>query len=199
MRKILIGISGIGLCVAIAVISIAVFSDRSEASAVGGTTISSGVPVQASALPAGTKRYLEIDHYVGPVKEVGELRGTSFFSGTNDNGESCFIRQSTTDPSDASSFCHSSGSVSELNQLLPLIEIRVSSSSADENTITDVSGVAADEVAAVGLIGNNGDLYKTEVKNNVFKMPEEEIPNGQPKALVVLDDKDDELLKVPLS
>jgi hypothetical protein len=50
-----------------------------------------------------------------------------------------------------------------------------------------VEGIAADGVAAVGVIDAEGILHTTPVIDNVYRMSPDELPSDQPRAIVALD------------
>lgn len=129
-----------------------------------------GTPV--FSLSPGQARDLRSSQVNPTVSLLGVRAGFSFYTGTSTSGQPCFLESNSQAPTPEMSFvaCLGPGDGTFPSPSEPLVDF-----SAYWKTATDprlhvrwLAGIAADGVAAVGVVGSSGSITTARVVGNVY-------------------------------
>jgi hypothetical protein len=184
-----------------------------SAAVVGGLALAGGST--SSALP--TPRFDHISNAGTPVANVSahdadtltssgakaslsllaERGGTAFYSAPADTGAVCYGSGSATTGHLAVLECPHAADTASFDfpsKDRPILDMSASVFNADTRTtsVVELSGFAADGVASVGIIDENGVVHSAKVIDNVYQF---DLPRVATKALIAIDSNGNEIFR----
>jgi hypothetical protein len=175
-----------GIIVALAALgTVAVASSRSHADSANALqyTVSHGTPVSASTMSQRAETALAASGATGQLYELGTRGDHAYYRGTQSDGSPCYAAGGGSDVATVACLYSNEEMPSALVDMSTVVIRR---SDAPKMHLDSVEGIAADQVAAVGIERADGALVTTPVSGNSYRFDAEAIP-ADAVAIVALD------------
>lgn len=150
-------------------------------------TISSGSPVSFDSFGRNDQALLTSLGADVQSTLIGALRGTAFYEFGARDGGVCWAFGSAVKGGLDVACSHGPSPLSQPLVDMSIVAFDPASGATGGIHLVSLQGVAADGVAAVGVVTSDGASRTTPAINNVYRMPDADIPSGAVTALVALD------------
>lgn len=182
MNRVLIAVLAIG---AVLVSGVAGAIAAGSGPTTSGYTISSGTQVENDVFSAPDRQLLDELGATGRITKVGSLGGVAFYVVDTAGGGRCYGFGNASDGG-LSLGC---SPTSELR--LPISDMSIVALDPTDPDhrfeLRAFQGIAADGIASVAVIGQDGTVYSTPVVSNVYRMASSGVPRTQPLAFAAFD------------
>jgi len=160
-----------------------------------GFPVSAGTVISRDSLSLQDRALLDYLAATGTITRVGSSGDVTFYTVDTADGGRCYGFMTAGEGLDLGC-SHGSSKLEQPLVDMSTVEMNPSSGSF---RLRALQGIAADGVAAVGIVDENGDVHTTPVSENVYRWAGRDLPAGRPRALLALDTSGHALFTVSLN